>query len=72
MAENNQNRQPTAESHQSVEIETTTIYTRTRTHRQSAGQNRNYPLLQRSREIIERNYNGIKSYINRNYRRFSY
>ena len=64
----NEQRQPTAKVEQSVSI----TVQRKRTHRQSAGQNRNYPILQRGREIIQRNYNGLKTIINRNYRRFSY
>ena len=63
----NEKRQPTAEVHQSVTV--TVQHTRTHRHTKAG---RNYPLLQRGKEIIQRNYNGIKTYINRNYRRFSY
>ena len=63
-------RQPTAEVHQSVEV--TTVIQRKRTHVRNQTTNRDYPILRRTKEIINRNYNGIKTYINRNYRRFSY
>ena len=61
-------KQPTAEVNQSVIIQVQ----HKRTHKQSAGINRNYPLLSRGKEIIIRNYNGIKTIIQRNYRRLGY
>lgn len=65
MAENQ--KQPLAESHQEVNIKTKT---RSLTRNQQG--KRNYPILQTGKEIIQRNYNGIKQIINRNYRRLSY
>ena len=63
----NQERKPTAEVQQSV----TVIIEHKKVHKRK-NSDRNYPLLQRGKEIIERNYRGIKTIINRNYRRLSY
>ena len=60
-------KQPLAESHQEVNIKTKT---RSLTRRQQS--DRDYPLLQAGKGMIIRNYNGLKTIINRNYRRLSY
>lgn len=61
MAEN-QN-QPKAESYQKVQIKTRSL-----TRKQSG--DRNYKTLYSGRYILNRNINGIKQMINRNFRKF--
>ena len=72
MASNQQqNNQQTSEINMHAEARVIQEHTRRRVHK-TTSINRNYPILQRGREIIQRNYNGLKTIINRNYRRFSY
>lgn len=56
-----ENRQPTATSELSVTVELKRI----RKHKN----NRNYPLLQTGKTILQRNFSGISKMIIRNYRK---
>ena len=60
-------RQPAAESHQKVQIITTTAKRRSFTRQQ--GNDRNYKTLYSARYILNRNINGIKQIINRNFKK---
>jgi len=72
MASNQQqNKSQTSDINMHADVKIIQEHTRRRVHRNS-GTDRNYPLIQRTREIIQRNYNGFKQIINHNYRRFSY
>ena len=71
MAGNQQNQnKSSADINLHAEVTVTQTYKRTHTKRQS--DNRNYPILYKSKEIFNRNYSNLKSILNRNYRRFSY
>ena len=63
MADQN-NRQPTAESHQSVEI----TLSRKMTRKNSTGKS-NYPTIRSGRMTITNYINGLKTITNRQYRR---
>ena len=72
MASNQQkNNNSSSEINLHADVRVIQEHIRRRVHKSTAI-NRNYPLLQRGKETILRNYNGIKSIIQRNYRRFSY
>lgn len=70
MADNNNQNKSSADIKLHAEVTVTQTYKRTHVRNQTT--NRDYPILRRTKEIINRNYNGFKTYINRNYRRFSY
>lgn len=65
------NEQQKNSSEINLHAEVTVIQTYKRTHIKKQQNNRNYRLLQTGKEILIRNYNGIKSIMQRNYRRFS-
>lgn len=70
MADNQNKNKSSADINLHAEVMVTQTYKRIHVNNQNI--NRNYPLLQSSKEIIIRNYNGLKTMIQRNYRRFSY
>lgn len=66
-----QQRQPTAESHQSVKIEVkaTQTFKRSLTRKNAQTNRSNYPTIQSGRTTSTNYNNGQKSITNRNYRR---
>ena len=60
-------KQPAAESHQKVQIITTTAKRRSFTRQQSG--DRNYKTLYSGRYILNRDINGIKQMIDRNFKK---